>query len=450
LVSFSRLTVDIEGRIGDVIKKADKFYCIVESSNPFSSQSFKHLYILSSSGETLNKLQVPYDVNATYYDLHLRYDSILMKNYMGGGTFYFDESNLKWTSVADADDVVYEDSLFYVNFLNFGEWGSTAWFRDRETGLEYTIPTTAPTVNKLDSAYIVTGNQSVYRVPDPRELALCDSTQTYDSIAKSRQHFWLSERQENTGYETLYHDTTYWDEVKVSIWTSFISGDSLVLVFNDSIGVHLGSIENGTIHKQRTLGEGLRASGRSFNYRNGLPSSQLQIHSLYDKSNNVYGLLCIEYGKIKVIELENRDKANILGSEKANEEVAGFVNWNVSNSSSLLLTDVEQRMKTLLGRDVSPQHKVSIGEGLYPNKNGFDLETPRAYKIIEDSLITLVVDFYYTKQDESVKVSSYEWVQTNEWFYSLPKEKNKELVRKKFEARLFSDSGIYQSRFWRA
>jgi hypothetical protein len=135
--------------------------------------------------------------------------------------------------------------------------------------------------------------------------------------------------------------------------------------------------------------------------------------------------------------LENRDKANILGSEKANEEVAGFVNWNVSNSSSLLLTDVEQRMKTLLGRDVSPQHKVSIGEGLYPNKNGFDLETPRAYKIIEDSLITLVVDFYYTKQDESVKVSSYEWVQTNEWFYSLPKEKNKELVRKKFEARLF-------------
>src|ERR1035437_3965123 len=60
-------------------------------------------------------------------------------------------------------------------------------------------------------------------------------------------------------------------------------------------------------------------------------------------------------------------------------------------------------------KDISPDHLIEIGEGLYPNPNKFILVTPKIYKLKERPNFEKEVDYFYTSNDNSVKAILYDW-----------------------------------------
>ena len=59
-------------------------------------------------------------------------------------------------------------------------------------------------------------------------------------------------------------------------------------------------------------------------------------------------------------------------------------------------------------KDVSPDHLISIGQGIYPNSKKFDLATPRTFEKREGAF-RLSTDYYYSTPDSLVKVILYQW-----------------------------------------
>ncbi|MFC0605845.1 hypothetical protein [Winogradskyella pulchriflava] len=62
----------------------------------------------------------------------------------------------------------------------------------------------------------------------------------------------------------------------------------------------------------------------------------------------------------------------------------------------------------------TPSHKISIGESIYPNKKGFNLETPKTYSRTEKGKFELETEYFYTASDSIVRVVMYEWTEIQE------------------------------------
>ena len=231
-IIYDTLTIDIKGRLGQIIKFKSKYYCFVERDNPYSSKSFRDFYILSSTGTVEHKIEVSDEMNTGYYnDLHIRNDSILLKDYYDHITFYLDTVNYKWIEIDEVDDLIYEDDDFYVTYLNFGEWGNTVWFKDKKTQKEYELASSFPKIHNIDSVYYLTNSRSVIKINNLTELKLCDTTYYYKTIEKKE---WSLGSSSTIGADTIFQDTTSWYDTKFYIATSFVFRDSLFCICVDS------------------------------------------------------------------------------------------------------------------------------------------------------------------------------------------------------------------------
>lgn len=60
-------------------------------------------------------------------------------------------------------------------------------------------------------------------------------------------------------------------------------------------------------------------------------------------------------------------------------------------------------------KDITPDHLIGIGEGIYPNKNNFVLATPKTYELKERPNFKLETEYFYEVNDSLVKVILYQW-----------------------------------------
>lgn len=63
----------------------------------------------------------------------------------------------------------------------------------------------------------------------------------------------------------------------------------------------------------------------------------------------------------------------------------------------------------LFSIDNTPNHRIQIGEGIYPNEQNFDLATPKTFNRVQKPHFELEVDYFYSNTDSSVKVILYQW-----------------------------------------
>ncbi|MBB2145391.1 hypothetical protein GM921_07845 [Pedobacter sp. LMG 31464] len=103
---------------------------------------------------------------------------------------------------------------------------------------------------------------------------------------------------------------------------------------------------------------------------------------------------------------------------------------------TLTLSDVLESEKRTGSKDITPNHLIGIGEGIYPNKHKFILNTPRTFKIKELPSLELETEYFYTKNDSSVKVILYQWDYL----------KNEELENQKRD-RLTEKVEVFQDKF---
>ncbi len=68
--------------------------------------------------------------------------------------------------------------------------------------------------------------------------------------------------------------------------------------------------------------------------------------------------------------------------------------------------EFENRKKA---KNITPGHLITLDTGIYPNENGYRLETPQIFTRPDTKHFKLETDYYYTAADSSVKVILYEW-----------------------------------------
>lgn len=149
------------------LDKQDKIYRVKSPGDyeeiPVSGRSFSYLY-------TINGELVAFEWLDGY-----KYDTY--RNYHYDGTTF--RKKKKVNQGKEEETQIYEDETFTVSAICQGEWGGTAYFKDKRTGKEYECEATCPRiVNKIGSTYFVTatlghmgGSTEVLQVDNPTRLA---------------------------------------------------------------------------------------------------------------------------------------------------------------------------------------------------------------------------------------------------------------------------------------
>ncbi len=419
-IQHDSLTVNIKGRIGQIIEFNERYYCFVERDNPYSSKSFRDFYVLSLDGTIEFKTEVSEEMNTGYYnDLFIKNDSILLKDYYDHITFYFNTETLEWKKIKEVDDLIYEDNNFIVYYLNFGEWGNTVWFKDKTTKKEYELASSFPRIHKVDSLYYLTNGRNVLEIKDPRNLKSCDTSYYYEKVEKLK---WSQGSNSLKGVEILFQDSSSWYDSKFHIATSFINHDSLFCLCVDSSSTYIGYVDSLKMHPIKTVGTDLNIFRRSNSYRGNQNQNKNQLLSFSSNERNRKGLIEIDKNIIRIIDIINVDSAKIIGENNADKIFQYLTNYHLENFDKLSLPLLDSLIPNRGGYDVTPKHEMVFGGN----------PCLRVFKIIEDTTITLLLDYYFSKDKDSIKVVSYEWRETWENDYNLYASKDE-----KYNAQLF-------------
>ena len=443
-IAYDTITINIKGTLEQAIKFKDKYYCFFAEDKPYTSSRELTFYKISDNGKSQKRIFVPDEMQQSYLDLHIRNDSILSKDYYDHRTYFFDMINDAWKEVKKADDRVFEDDNFYVTFLDFGEFGGTLWFKNKSTGIEYEIASSTPVINQLDGKYYVTTAKKVIEIENPLMLNKVSPDSTYEVTEKKQ---WSMGSGSAYGAKVIFIDSSYDEERKFYIATSFVINNRLKFLCVDNNEVYIANIENGKTLNQDTILKNSWVYKMHNTYRqnlNQLPDQLLQFSSTDSKS---FGFIEINKSSIKVHFIHNLDTVPMLGTRKADIAFISLFDFLTQNIGNLSLKQVDSLELMLKAYDATPRHKMSLGKETYPNKENYNLESPQVYKMIEDSTLTLITNFYYTKPDMSVKVFICEWESTHENAYRIYVKEDKTYIKKSYQNRFNVIDSVILNRY---
>lgn len=288
------------------VKQKDIFYCFFnEVKKDNSRRDIKFFFTFSEKGDNLRKIEVPNEIqNTVYYDLFLRNDSIFAKTYMDSKTFYFDRENKKWKKTQEVDDMIFEDDEFYFTYLNFGEWGSTTWIKDKQKEKEYELASSGEIVNRVDSAYYITSALRILKIDNPAKMKEPKSDYRYEVIKKKDHAEGTNSLQ---GTEIIFEDTTFseWDwmskEPKLRIVTSLTHQNKLYHLCVDSTKTFIAVLENGQMKPIQQIDKKLSFFDWHYSYRSKIQKDGTQL--LKFKANNKFGIMEINGQSINIFKL---------------------------------------------------------------------------------------------------------------------------------------------------
>lgn len=302
--TFNVITKNVAIEIKELIKPAinvelthavkynDKFYCFFnEVKKDNFRRDIKFCFVFSDKDSNIKKIEVPNDIqNTFYYDLFIKNDSIFVKTYMNGKTFYFDRKTFKWVKTKGIDDLIFEDDRFYFTYLNFGEWGATTWCKDKKTKKEYELASSGTKINKIGSVYYITSNLRILKIDDPTKMKKSNNDYLYEVIYKKEHAEGTSSLK---GAEIIFNDTTisYWEqkEPKIRIATSFVKNNKLYHLCVDSASTFVAELINGQMIPIQKCGAKISFFDWHYSDRNKIQKDGSQI--LKFKTNNKFGIV---------------------------------------------------------------------------------------------------------------------------------------------------------------
>ncbi len=393
------------------VKHNDKYYCFFKERGLYSFKvEAKHFLILSKEGKILNQIQVPKEIEDSYYfDLFVREGRMLAKTYMDHFSFHLDLEKLEWVRIKEVDDVVYEGSSFQIAYLDFGEWGQTTWFIDQQTKIEYELAVKGTIINKIDNQYYLTDAFEVREIENPRNLKTCNLDYRYQEVEKERKFYTGSESV--SGSHLIYKGPKSWDfeEPEQTIITSFVASDQLHQLYSDSSSTYVGKIEDRKLIPIQSLGKRYMKFNSHYSYR----GNNLNNHSRFIKfwdGNNGFGFIEIDKFKIAINHLiHNQDSLKYLGSDGFDR----LFNSIQKRSTPISLTQIDSIENSIGGLDMKDDRIGISHNGFYPSRYASeDFQTKRYIKV-EDKYIALTSEYLHNIKDNSIKAIFLEWSSTN-------------------------------------
>jgi hypothetical protein len=282
------------------IEFKENYYCFFEEIKKDNSRrDIKFCFIIAKDGKILKSIKVPEDIqDSYYYDLFLKHDTIFVKTYMDSKTFIFNQSFSKWVKTKNTDDMIFEDERFYFTYLDFGEWGSTTWCKDKITGKEYEF-SSGTIINKIDNAYYLTSGLKILKVENPFKLKECKRDYYYEIV---RNKDYSKGSNSLKGVEVIFIDTTYsiWDqkEPKLLIGTSFVADKHLYHLCSDSINTFITKLENGQMKPIQHIDKKISIFNWYYSYRNKTQKDNSQLLKFNYKDD--FGLVQIKGSTINI------------------------------------------------------------------------------------------------------------------------------------------------------
>ncbi len=433
-IQHDTLTIDVKGSLGQIIKYQNYYYCFFDRSNPYSSKPFKDFYILSSGGEIIQKIDVPEKLNSLYYDMHVRNDSIITKEYYDHYTFYLDLKKSEWIEINEVDDLIFEDENYYVTHLGFGEFGNAVWFKDKNTKKEYEFSSTTPSISKINSDYFLSNGREVFKI-NPQKMMPSDSSHRY-KIVESTKHVRYGSQYINGG-EYLFKDTINPYESDFYISNTFTLKDTLFHLCVDNNKTFIAVIDSGKMIPYKTIDNDISTYRYHYAYRGNQFNRKSQLLKFNSKDRLREGIIEIDKNIIRVTDIINTNSINILGVSKSDKNFRFLTSYNLINFEKLSLSQLDSILPEYGGYDMTPNHEMVFGGN----------PCLRAFKFVEDSTITLLIDYYFSKDKDSVKIITYEWRETWENDYKIYAPKDEKFKINRFQKRLDSIENYLKSDF---
>lgn len=406
----------IRASLTHAVKHEDKYYCFFrESGLYYFGVRQNHFFIISADGTIEQKPEIPTSIDMSmYFDLFVRNDSVILKTYYDRDTYYLDLANYEWVSLPEADDVIYEDEKFYVTLLNFGEWGSTTWFKDKNTNKEFELASAGTIVNRVENTYFITSPVQVLKIEDPLKLAVAAKENSYN-IIKKRERYYGSEYSKGT--EIIYRDTTYsmWDNKlpDVQIVTSFVFSNKLFHLCTDSVSTYIAKVNEGVLIPIQHLGKRYRVFNWNNSYRHKTQKDGSQLLKFDTEDLNNYGFIEIIQNKINITHLKHDvDTINHIGTDNFEP----LFNFLFSELDSLPFSKVSSLEHKFGGVNLKLNRKGPLHESYYPNRRDYDFDGSVRFLRTEDNFVTKTVQYYFTKGDSLVKTVFVEWTETEHYY----------------------------------
>lgn len=398
----------------NAVKFNNKYYCIINET-PLTESSWDRnkFIIISEQGNYVREIELPNKFIRTFYtDLFIYKDRITLKDYYTSNTYYLDTIDYKWIKTDEADDLVYEDKDYYITYMDFGEWGSTTWFRDKKTNKEYDI-IGFENIFRLNGDFYLIGYGGVNLLKDVSKLKLCNEDYYYNIIKDEHS----LKNKGSLGSENLpelikcFQDTTYDSfsfKNKFSILISFIADNKLYHICSDSIKNYIGYVSNKNMVVIDTLPCNINIFNSDNSYRCRIQKDNSQIIKFDQKcDNNQFGFIEIKDNNIKVkYFIHDIDSVNYIGKERFDMAFDSIFNYLISNKD-ITISQIDSLENIYGGIDT----KLIFGkENVVDSKH--NIQGGKRYFKIQDSIISNYIDYFYTENDSLVKYIFIEWAKT--------------------------------------
>lgn len=404
-VNYENIEINLPGSPGPWIKFNGKYYFYFKTDNDkFSSGSNHQFYIIGNNGRIDSQVKVPEQLQTFYYDLYIKNDTIFTTEYYDHNTFYLDLNKNSWIKTEKGSDLYYEDNEFKIYSLDFGEWGGVTWFEDKQTGKQYEIGATTPIVNKLNDDYYLTTGNSILKIEDPKKLDLSTEPYAYEKVVLE-ENYRREGNYSTNGAEILfkYEDDDYFNP-QFSLATSFIADNKLYHLYKDSISTKIGIIKNNDLVPIETFQSVIRPFQWHYDTRNRIQDNNYQTVQFKTDHDNVYGIIEIDGRDIKITYFKNTFKEPVLGEDKMKIWFENTFDFYYSNFNELNLDQIDKVELDLNATELTQRHKIS-----HYLLDGKDVQTPKIFRKIESSEVSLITMYYYATKEKNVELIKFEW-----------------------------------------
>ncbi len=404
-VSYENIEINIQGKPGPWIKLDGKYYCYFKTDNDYYSSGSKHqFYILDKNGKIESKINVPKALQTFYYDLYIKNDTIFTTEYYDHNTFYLDQIKNVWVESKKGSDLYYEDGDYSIYSLDFGEWGGVTWFKNKQTKDQYEIGATTPVINKLNKAYYLTTGNTILRINTPEKLNKSLEPYEYEKAVLGENYRREGSNSTNGSDIIFEYKIDDFFNPKFSFATSFISNNKLYHIYKDSISTKIGEVINNNLVPVYTFNANIKPFNWYYDSRYPIQNNNYQTVQFKTDSDNIYGIIEISENNINVTTFKNVYHEPVFEETKMKEWFENIFDHYYSSFDNLFLKQIDKIEQNLKATDLTQNHKIS--HYLLEDK---DVQTPRIYRKIEDSGVSLLTMYYYNTKNEKIELIEFDW-----------------------------------------
>lgn len=412
-------------------KYQDWYFCIFDETDLYERWKGKMILLaISLDGKDVRKVDMPSCGLGPYGDFFVRDGKLIIKPYYTerkGEGYVFDDKNWSWKQNNSTSDIIYEDDLYSVAYMDYGEWGDYTWFIKKSNKAQYLRPESYSRIIRMDSVYY-------FIHPDRIDSAsISDTLGKYCDYHYYRYYnsdMWAFERKMFRDNSLLLEhftpdrpqpsvfkfqgktDSTRWLWPRITYDTifnqAFSVGSQLYGIVSSPQKTFVAKTKQGRLQEVLDFGCKYKFIQKGDCYR-GVNIANNKCLLPFEKSYNTFGLIDVEDSVIRIRHIiHNQDTLDVLGTDNFEE----LLNFLLKNLNHLSLNQLDIFEKQLGG---TGKYKYEpFNKGYFPDdyKESKEYIQTKYYKAV-DSRQTLITTYCVRESDSTVNGVFLEWVNTN-------------------------------------